>query len=142
MIGWNGETITSRCDGVEDWSGGFCDWLADKLSRRGRKGERARQRGETDAVSAEKIVLESGKSTLARDRFSYAAERRSDKSGDRAAVAEPKADKPSTLTNLWNQRLAVAMRKFDFMKQFSVFATLAAASGGSALSREAYDDER
>jgi hypothetical protein len=27
------------------------------------------------------------------------------------------------------------MRMFDFMKQFSEFATLAAASGGSALSR-------
>jgi len=34
-----------------------------------------------------------------------------------------------------NQPLAVAMRTFDFMKQSSVFATLAAASGGSSLSR-------
>jgi hypothetical protein len=42
---------------------------------------------------------------------------------------------PSDLTNRWSQPLAVAMRTFDFMKQFLVFATLAAASGGSALSR-------
>jgi len=34
-----------------------------------------------------------------------------------------------------NQSLAVAMRTFDFMKQFREFATIAAASGGSALSR-------
>jgi hypothetical protein len=40
--------------GAED----FCDRLADKLARRGRKGERARERSETDAVLAEKIVLE------------------------------------------------------------------------------------
>jgi hypothetical protein len=39
------------------------------------------------------------------------------------------------LTNRWNQPLTVAMSRFDFMKQFSVCATLAAASGGSALSR-------
>jgi hypothetical protein len=39
------------------------------------------------------------------------------------------------LTNRWSQPLAVAMRTFDFMKQFSMFATLAAASGGSAPSR-------
>jgi hypothetical protein len=39
------------------------------------------------------------------------------------------------LTNRWSQPLAVAMRTFDFMKQFLVFATLAAASGGSAPSR-------
>jgi hypothetical protein len=31
--------------------------------------------------------------------------------------------------------LAGAMRKFDFMTQFLVFAALAAASGGSVLSR-------
>jgi REP element-mobilizing transposase RayT len=36
----------------------FGDWLADKLSRRGRKGERASERSETDAALAEKIVLE------------------------------------------------------------------------------------
>jgi hypothetical protein len=35
----------------------FHDWLADKLARRGRKGERARERSETDAALAEKIVL-------------------------------------------------------------------------------------
>jgi len=39
------------------------------------------------------------------------------------------------LTNRWSQLLAVAMRPFDFMQQFSVFATLAPASGGSAPSR-------
>ncbi|HET6492098.1 MAG TPA: hypothetical protein VFG44_03910, partial [Burkholderiales bacterium] len=38
--------------GAED----FHDWLADKLARRGRKGERARERSETDAALAEKIV--------------------------------------------------------------------------------------
>jgi hypothetical protein len=39
------------------------------------------------------------------------------------------------LTNRWSQPLAVAMRTFDFMRQFSVFAVLALASGGSAPSR-------
>jgi hypothetical protein len=39
------------------------------------------------------------------------------------------------LTNRSSQPLAVAMRTFDFMKQFFMFATLAAASGGSAHSR-------
>jgi hypothetical protein len=39
--------------GAED----FHDWLADKLARRGRKGERARERNETDAALAERIVL-------------------------------------------------------------------------------------
>src|SRR4030095_6268354 len=39
--------------GAED----FHDWRADKLARRGRKGERARERSETDAALAEKIVL-------------------------------------------------------------------------------------
>jgi hypothetical protein len=34
-----------------------------------------------------------------------------------------------------NQSLAVLMFTSDFMKQFSMFATLAAASGGSAPSR-------
>ena len=37
--------------------------------------------------------------------------------------------------NRSNQSLAVVMTRFDFMKQFSEFATLAPASGGSALSR-------
>src|SRR5207249_2244248 len=41
------------------------------------------------------------------------------------------------LTNRWSQPLAVVMSTFDFMKQFSMFATLAAASGGSASSRSA-----
>jgi len=39
------------------------------------------------------------------------------------------------LTNRWSQPLAVVMTTFDFMKQFQMFATLAAASGGSAPSR-------
>jgi hypothetical protein len=39
------------------------------------------------------------------------------------------------LTNRWSQPLAVAMRAFNFMKQFSEFSTLAAARGGSAWSR-------
>jgi len=38
-------------------------------------------------------------------------------------------------TNRWSQPLAIVMSTFDFMKQFSMFATLAAASGGSAPSR-------
>jgi hypothetical protein len=39
--------------GAED----FSDWLADKLSRAGRKGERASERSETDAALAEQMVL-------------------------------------------------------------------------------------
>ena len=39
------------------------------------------------------------------------------------------------LTNRWSQPLAVVKSRFDFMKQFSMFAVLAAASGGSAPSR-------
>ena len=39
------------------------------------------------------------------------------------------------LTNRWSQPLAVVMSTFDFMKQLSMFATLAPASGGSAQSR-------
>jgi hypothetical protein len=37
-----------------------------------------------------------------------------------------------TPTNRWSQPLAAVMCGFDFMKQFSRFATLALASGGSA----------
>jgi len=40
-----------------------------------------------------------------------------------------------SLTNRWSQPLAAVKSTFDFMKQFSKFATLAAASGGSAPSR-------
>jgi len=36
----------------------------------------------------------------------------------------------SYLTNRWSQPLAVVMTAFDFMKQFSMFATLALASRG------------
>ena len=37
----------------------------------------------------------------------------------------------SRLTNRWSQPLAAVMSTFfDFMKQFSMFATLAPASGG------------
>jgi hypothetical protein len=39
------------------------------------------------------------------------------------------------LTSRWSQPLTVAMRTFDFMKQFREFAALAPASDGSALSR-------
>jgi hypothetical protein len=39
------------------------------------------------------------------------------------------------LTIRWSQPVAAAMSIFDFMKQFSMLATLAAASGGSAPSR-------
>ena len=41
----------------------------------------------------------------------------------------------SGLTNRWSQPLVVTMPTFNFMKQFSMFATLAAASDGSAPSR-------
>jgi len=41
----------------------------------------------------------------------------------------------SHLTNRCSQPLAVVKSTFDFMKQFSMFGTLAVASGGSALSR-------
>jgi hypothetical protein len=40
--------------GAED----FGDWLADKLARRGRKGERASERSETDGALAERLVIE------------------------------------------------------------------------------------
>ena len=39
------------------------------------------------------------------------------------------------LTNRWSQPLAGVKSTFNFMKQFSMFAALAAASGGSAPSR-------
>jgi hypothetical protein len=39
------------------------------------------------------------------------------------------------LTNRWSQPLAAVKYTFDFTKQFSMFATLAFASGGSAPSR-------
>jgi hypothetical protein len=39
------------------------------------------------------------------------------------------------LTNRWSQPLTVEKSTFNFMKQFSMFATLAAASGGSAPAR-------
>jgi hypothetical protein len=39
------------------------------------------------------------------------------------------------LTNRWSQPLAAVLSAFNLMKQFSVFAVLAAASGGSAPSR-------
>jgi hypothetical protein len=43
--------------------------------------------------------------------------------------------KPNHLTRRCSQPLAVVMTGFDFMKQFLMFATLAAARGGSAPSR-------
>jgi hypothetical protein len=39
------------------------------------------------------------------------------------------------LTNRWSQPLADVKSTFNFMKQFCVFAALAGAGGGSALSR-------
>ena len=39
------------------------------------------------------------------------------------------------LTSRWSQPLVVVMTIFNFMKQFPMLATLAAASGGAALSR-------
>jgi hypothetical protein len=39
------------------------------------------------------------------------------------------------LTNRSSQPLAAVMTRFNFMKGFPEFATLAAASGGSAFSR-------
>jgi hypothetical protein len=39
------------------------------------------------------------------------------------------------LTNRCSQPLTVLMRRFNFMKQFSIFAAIAAASAGSAPSR-------
>ena len=42
---------------------------------------------------------------------------------------------PYHLTNRWSQPLAVVKSTFDFVKLFSMFATLAPASGGSAPSR-------
>jgi hypothetical protein len=40
----------------------------------------------------------------------------------------------SALTNRWSQPLDVVMTRFNFMKRFSMLATLALASGGSAPS--------
>jgi hypothetical protein len=40
--------------GAED----FRDWLAEKLARPGRQGERAKERSETDAALAERLVRE------------------------------------------------------------------------------------
>ena len=42
---------------------------------------------------------------------------------------------PDRLTNRWSQPLSVVMTTLDFMKQSSMFATPAVASGGSAPSR-------
>jgi hypothetical protein len=53
-----GETTSIR----KSWKIGaddFQDRLADKLARRGRKGERASERSETDGVLAERLVVES-----------------------------------------------------------------------------------
>lgn len=46
---------------TKDWIIGaddFHDWLSKKLSRRGRKGERAKERSETDSALAERLVVE------------------------------------------------------------------------------------
>jgi hypothetical protein len=42
---------------------------------------------------------------------------------------------PIRLTNRWSQPLAAVKSTFNFMTEFSMFATLGAASGGSAPSR-------
>jgi len=59
------ERINGTMDGVElvrsGWrigAGDFADWLAQKLARRGRAGERAIERSDTDAARAEAIVRE------------------------------------------------------------------------------------
>jgi hypothetical protein len=44
-------------------------------------------------------------------------------------------DEVMGLTNRWSQPLAAVKSTFDFIKAFPTFATLAAASGGSAPSR-------
>lgn len=49
--------------GAED----FRDWLADKLSRRGREGERASERSETVAALAERMVTEALKAVCWRE---------------------------------------------------------------------------
>jgi hypothetical protein len=54
---------------------------------------------------------------------------------ERDKIVQVRKSKVSDLTNRWSQPLAVAMRRFDVLKQFREFATLAAASGGSATSR-------
>lgn len=42
---------------------------------------------------------------------------------------------PNHLTNRWRQPLAAVLSRFDFMREFPMFATLVPASGASALSR-------
>jgi hypothetical protein len=44
-------------------------------------------------------------------------------------------EESSDLTNRWSQPLAVVLRRSNVMKRFSLFATRALASGGSAPSR-------
>jgi hypothetical protein len=52
-----------------------------------------------------------------------------------AIITSDARSRQKDLTNRWSQPLAVVMRTFDLMKQFSEFAWLPAASGGSASSR-------
>ena len=54
---------------------------------------------------------------------------------ERARRARLKKKDPKDLTNRWSQPLAAVKSTFDFMKQFQMSITLAAASGGSAPSR-------
>ena len=49
--------------GAED----FRDWLADKLLRRGRTGEQARERSETDGALAERMVTEALRAACQRE---------------------------------------------------------------------------
>jgi hypothetical protein len=54
----------------------------------------------------------------------------------RISTTTPSPMKTSNrLTNRWSQPLAAVKSTFNLMKQFSMFASLAATSGGSALSR-------
>jgi putative transposase len=53
------EEISQHAALLRGWKIGgedFADWLAEKLARRGRKGERASERGETDQALAERLV--------------------------------------------------------------------------------------
>ena len=52
-----------------------------------------------------------------------------------ALIQNPIINDAEGLTNRWSQPLAALKSTFNFMKQFSMFTTLALASGGSAPSR-------
>jgi hypothetical protein len=54
-------------------------------------------------------------------------------------VGEEDQNLGKNLTNHWSEPLAAVLSRSDFMREFSMFATLAIASGRSAPSRYAYD---